>query len=89
MGITLCILGITQFCLGFITIYDAKKTFISTGIVYFFFGVIVIGFGIAYLNEPNWLYHMFFIFYVLGANYGQTKYSYVIERIGKINTFKL
>ena len=89
MGIAVCSLGVTQFCLNFITKYDAKKHFMQTGFIYFIYGIVVIILGVAYLNEPNWIYHLLFILYVSGANYSHTKYSYVIKRIGKINTFKI
>lgn len=89
MGIEVVIIGATQFCINFKTVYEAKEHFTHTGILYIVFGITIIVFGFLYIFYPNISFHLFFITYVLGANYGHIKYSYTINRIGKINTIRL
>ena len=86
MGIILISYGLTQYNLKSKTKYGASQMLAKTGIVYSVFGFLVMVFGIDYMFNPNISTIYFFIIYVMGALYGHTKYSYVIERIGHINT---
>lgn len=88
MGITVLSMGITQYIISFTTVYEARNHFYHTGRLYAFFGVIIISFGLIYNISPHYSFHLFFIIYVIGANYGHTKYSYSIDRIGKLNTIR-